>query len=68
MQNLGPYEILLFGVLVAIATAIVFSKKGRNGFAGFFVGFVFGPIGLAIALILDPRPQRWPAPPPPPGA
>ena len=65
-MNLGPGELLLFGAAFGTATAIVFSRKGRNGFVGFFLGFAFGPIGLAIALMLDPVPGGWPTSPPPP--
>ncbi|MBU2587208.1 MAG: zinc ribbon domain-containing protein [Alphaproteobacteria bacterium] len=38
-----------------IASAIVMSNKGHSGCAGFALGFLLGPIGLVIALILQPN-------------
>lgn len=35
-----------------IASSIVMSNKGHSGCAGFALGFIIGPIGLIIALVL----------------
>ena len=37
-----------------IAAAIVASNKGRSRYGGFALGFLLGPIGLVIALVLQP--------------
>lgn len=60
MPNLGPLELVTFAASFGAATGIIFSKKGRTGFEGFVVGAVLGPVGLAIALMLSPRPPDRP--------
>lgn len=46
---------LFFGLwlLTGIAAAIVMQNKGRSGCGGFALGFLLGPIGLVIALVLE---------------
>ena len=36
-----------------IFTAVIFSGKGRSAWGGFFVGFLFGIIGIIVALTLS---------------
>ncbi len=47
--------ILLLMLIFAIITAVVASKKGRNGFGWFFIGLFTGLVGLAIALAMLPK-------------
>lgn len=47
----GIAVMLVFG----IATAVVASRKGRNGFGWFLIGLFTGIIGLAIILIALPK-------------
>lgn len=42
----------VFWVLVGIAAAIVITNKGYPAFDGFVLGFLLGPIGLIIALVM----------------
>lgn len=47
-------EILLFiWIAFGIAAGIVMSNKGRSGCGGFALGFLLGPIGLVIALVMQ---------------
>lgn len=39
-------------ILCGIAAAITLSNKGRSGCGGFLLGFLLGPIGLVIALVM----------------
>ena len=39
-------------ISIAIATAIVASNKGRGGLTWFLIGFVTGPVGLLISLVI----------------
>lgn len=57
MPQIGPLELILLAVICAVAAAAIFSRKGRGAASGFVVGLVLGPIGVAIALVLDPRPD-----------
>jgi len=41
-----------FWALCGIAAAITLSNKGRSGCGGFLLGFLLGPIGLALALVM----------------
>ncbi len=43
--------LLLFGIL----TAVIASKKGRNGFGWFLIGLFTGLMGLAVALAMLPK-------------
>lgn len=45
--------LLIVWVLFGIAAAMVMSNKGRSGCGGFALGFLLGPIGLIIALVLQ---------------
>lgn len=47
--------ILLLLLLFGILTAVVASKKGRNGFGWFLIGLFTGLLGLAIALAMLPK-------------
>jgi hypothetical protein len=47
--------ILLLMLTFAIITAVVASKKGRNGLGWFFIGLFTGLVGLAIALAMLPK-------------
>lgn len=45
--------LLIIWFLFGIAAAAVMSNKGRSGCGGFALGFLLGPIGLIIALVLQ---------------
>jgi hypothetical protein len=45
--------LLVFWLLFGIVTAVVMQNKGRSGCGGFALGFLLGPIGLIIALVLS---------------
>lgn len=45
--------IILFWILCGVAASIVMGNKGRSGCGGFALGFLLGPIGLIIALVLS---------------
>jgi hypothetical protein len=47
--------VLLIWVLFGVASAIVASNKGRNGFGWFLMGILFGPFGLIIALVVSDK-------------
>lgn len=44
--------ILFVWCLFGIAGGIVLGNKGRSGCGGFLLGFLLGPIGLVIALVM----------------
>lgn len=46
--------LIILWLLFGIAAAVVFQNKGKDGCAGFALGFFLGPIGLIIALVLSP--------------
>jgi hypothetical protein len=52
--------ILGFWVLCGIGAAIVASNCGRNGCLWFAIGFILGPIGLALAFVAGTS-RRCPA-------
>lgn len=43
---------LVIWFLFGVVSAVVMSNKGRSGCGGFALGFLLGPIGLIIALVL----------------
>lgn len=45
--------ILLVWILFGVAAMLVMQNKGRSGCGGFALGFLLGPIGLVIALVLS---------------
>jgi hypothetical protein len=45
---------LILWLLCGIAAAAIYRDKNRSGLVGLFVGVIFGPIGLILAL-LTPR-------------
>jgi len=45
--------LLLIWILCGIAGGIILSNKGRSGCGGFALGFLLGPIGLVIALVMS---------------
>jgi hypothetical protein len=54
-------------VVVVIAVALIFALIGgiigaRKGYAlvGALLGFVFGPIGVVVMLVIPARGQDWP--------
>lgn len=47
--------VLLTLLIIAIFTAVVASKKGRNGFGWFLIGLFTGVFGLAVALAILPK-------------
>lgn len=48
-------SIIAILLILAIFTAVVASKKGRNGFGWFFIGLFTGIVGLAISLAILPK-------------
>jgi hypothetical protein len=44
--------LLIIWLLCGIAGGIILSNKGRSGCGGFALGFLLGPIGLIIALVM----------------
>jgi uncharacterized membrane protein YeiH len=58
---IGRFMLIIWGsigiimLIFAISTAIVASKKGRNGFGWFFIGLFTGIVGLAISLAILPK-------------
>lgn len=50
-MELGVF-ILFVWILFGIAAGIVLANKGRSGCGGFLLGFLLGPIGLVIALVM----------------
>ena len=44
--------LLLIWILCGVAGGIILSNKGRSGCGGFALGFLLGPIGLVIALVM----------------
>lgn len=44
--------LIVIWLLFGIASAVVMSNKGRSGCGGFALGFLLGPFGLIIALVL----------------
>lgn len=53
---IGIYGALIaFALIIAIITAIVASRKGRNGFGWFFMGLFLNLLGLGLILIALPK-------------
>ncbi|GEM_PF-1851323 len=58
---IGRFMLIIWGsvcaimLILAIFTAIVASKKGRNGFGWFLIGLFTGIVGLAISLAILPK-------------
>ena len=46
-------ELFFLWVLFGVVTAIVASNKGRNGAAWLAIGFVLGPLGVLLALVVS---------------
>lgn len=67
MVTFGELEVALIFAACSIATALIFRRKGRSGVAGFFIGLIFGPIGLGVALLLPPGSRERSAPSRSPG-
>ncbi len=44
--------LLVIWGLFGVAAAVVMNNKGRSGCGGFALGFLLGPIGLVIALVM----------------
>jgi len=44
---------LIIWLLMGVGAAIILDKKGRSGCGGFLLGFLLGPLGLLIALLLS---------------
>jgi hypothetical protein len=45
--------LFIIWLLCGIAGGIILSNKGRSGCGGFALGFLLGPIGLVIALVMQ---------------
>lgn len=46
--------LIVIWLAFGIATMIVMQNKGRDGCGGFALGFLLGPFGLIIGLVLAP--------------
>ena len=59
---MGPVEALVFLIVIwiplGIVGAIIMSRKGRSGCAGFAMGILLGPIGLIMALLIRPSEEN----------
>jgi hypothetical protein len=44
--------LLIIWLLFGVAGGMIMSNKGRSGCGGFALGFLLGPIGLVIALVM----------------
>lgn len=42
----------IFWVICGVITAMIFGNRGRSQLAGFLVGFLLGPFGILIALVI----------------
>jgi hypothetical protein len=45
-------------LVCGVIAGIVAAGKGRSGVGGLLLGFVLGPIGLAVVLLLADTPER----------
>jgi hypothetical protein len=45
--------LLIFWLLFGVAAMLVMQNKGRSGCGGFALGFLLGPFGLMLALVLS---------------
>jgi len=48
---------LIIWALIGIASAVAITNRGHNALDGFVLGFLLGPIGLVIALVIPPDEQ-----------
>lgn len=60
-------ELLIFWLVVAVATAMVASSRGRSGFGWFILGGLFSVIALLLVAVLPsqkapPRDPNAPSP------
>jgi len=44
---------LIIWIFMGVAAALILDKKGRSGCGGFALGFLLGPLGLIIALLMS---------------
>lgn len=44
---------LIIWIFMGVAAALILDKKGRSGCGGFALGFLLGPFGLLIALLMS---------------
>lgn len=45
-------EFLVIWILCGVISAVVASNKGRSGLGWFLIGFLLGPLGLILALVV----------------
>jgi hypothetical protein len=45
--------LIVIWLLLGVAGGVILSNKGRSGCGGFALGFLLGPIGLIIALVMS---------------
>ena len=50
-------ELFFFWLLCAIFSAILAAHKNRSAVGWFFVGLLFGPFGLLVAVMPEIRPE-----------
>jgi hypothetical protein len=46
--------LIVIWILFGAVTMLVMQNKGRDGCGGFALGFLLGPFGLVIALVMSP--------------
>ena len=52
------FLLIVFGLLVCgIASGYIAGGKGKSGGAWFFAGFLMGPLGVALAISMQPDPR-----------
>lgn len=51
-------ETFLILLIFGIVNAMIGSTKGRNPFAWFIIGFLLGPFGILIALVVSKNAQK----------
>jgi hypothetical protein len=49
---------LLIWLACGFISSSILSSGGRSGCGGFLIGFVFGPLGVIIALLINLQPRN----------
>jgi len=49
---------ILVGLMLGYVAAIIMDQKGRNPWAGFYLGFFLSFLGVALAIICPESPER----------
>ena len=58
---LASFIEIVFGLLLCLIFGFIgrdlAKKRGKNKYLGFFYGFIFGPLGLVLILLLKKTPS-----------